>query len=227
MMIGNSKSKCRRNKLKYFTLIELLVVVAIIAVLVALLLPALAQAREEGKAVSCLSNFRQIGFAARMYLEDSRGQFFPLGRQFQYFPYKEDGYTPWWDYLRAYGNINQSSPVPWPSWDTWPAGRCWMCPKTGGIFAYCYWYWLTDQRADRVAFPDRKPFFAEGKNFCFNSWLLDPTQNSAQTEYYLRNPHHNESHFLFVDLHAARIPIKPYYCWLIDKDLYWDNLDRW
>jgi prepilin-type N-terminal cleavage/methylation domain-containing protein/prepilin-type processing-associated H-X9-DG protein len=53
-----------------FTLIELLVVVAVLAVLAALLLPVLAQAREEGRRVACLSNLRQISQAHLMYVQD-------------------------------------------------------------------------------------------------------------------------------------------------------------
>jgi len=58
----------RRNNA--FTLIELLVVIAIIAILAAILFPVFAQAREKARTISCLSNFKQLGIAFQMYLQD-------------------------------------------------------------------------------------------------------------------------------------------------------------
>ena len=66
-------------KKQCFTLIELLVVIAIIAILAAMLLPALQQARDRARATTCVSNLKQMGTIARTYMDDHR-EFWPAGK---------------------------------------------------------------------------------------------------------------------------------------------------
>src|SRR5947207_708834 len=59
---------------KAFRLVELLVGLAVIAVLAALLLPALGRAKEGGRGAACISNLRQIGVALQLYVQDNRNR---------------------------------------------------------------------------------------------------------------------------------------------------------
>ncbi len=67
----------KQRRVLAFTLIELLVVISVISLLMAILLPALSRAREQGRITSCMANLRSIGQGIFLYAHDNDGKLIP------------------------------------------------------------------------------------------------------------------------------------------------------
>lgn len=84
----------RRKRGRYFTLVEFLIVIAIIAILAALLLPALNKTMEKGRSIRCLSNLKQCGMLQQLYAQDNNDTFTMIMEQ------QESGeYRSWFGFL--------------------------------------------------------------------------------------------------------------------------------
>ncbi len=132
-MTGQNNRSSRNG----FTLIELLVVIAIIAILAAILFPVFAQAREKARAISCLSNIKQVGLAWMMYTQDYDEQTVipfsdPTGNVYQFPTSANDPKAAhWWPDLLL------------PYFKSW---QIFVCPSEGdaanifGSGPYSWWW---------------------------------------------------------------------------------------
>jgi len=108
-----------------FTLIELLVVISIVALLIALLLPALSRARENAQNIGCMSNQRQVMIATRLYVDENEG-YFPRGAD------RSFHLDSWWpvtlqQYLGSYDAFQCAKTFVSTPWNTYVANGCnWM-----------------------------------------------------------------------------------------------------
>lgn len=133
-----ARPKSHLRPVRGFTLVELLVVVAIISLLIALLLPAVQQARQAALTMTCQSNLRQAGNAILMYVNEHRG----------IMPHRYDnGATPstrWWKQIAPYLGIPLgSNPIGWYIGILRPVPNVLECPNPNVDLATGNAAWIT------------------------------------------------------------------------------------
>jgi len=196
-----------------FTLVELLVVMGSIAVLAALLLPALGSAKDKAKAVSCLSNLRQWGQALHLYTVNNNDFLPPDGFGTPTRP--EHFISGWYIQLPETIGLPPYQSLPWRTNAAVNPGRSlWICPANprrsngNALFHYC----LNENvngtgdlarpaQIDTIPHPTGVIYLFDSKNLpAIGGWSFVHT-----------NLHTHGAQFLFLDGHAARFKNTEYW----------------
>jgi prepilin-type N-terminal cleavage/methylation domain-containing protein/prepilin-type processing-associated H-X9-DG protein len=205
-----------------FTLIELLVVIAIIAILAAILFPVFAQAKEAAKKTACLSNTKQIGTAAMLYLGDADDCFPPATSPV----YNGNDYSArrWWlsvDRVGGVSKLNRSGGILQPYLKGYVVQDCPSSSgqleansptgmdKSGSSYGYNAYAATANFRNagawDRPAesvLVGETGFFLGGK--LYSRETLDPPAGATTLSYPTTMGWHNDSsNFTWIDGHAS------------------------
>ena len=210
-MVKKYQLSAGRASAKRFTLIELLVVIAIIAILAAMLLPALSNARQKAHSISCVNNIKQLNLAMLMYVQDNDSTF----------PYYAEGsYTvsPWvfWphqliDYVGGWGDVYQCPGNPMFGTRR-PTPYHGVSYPVGPLYTFPYHLWRYGYKEGQMQRPSEKYMAMDSNhqalgdmrslltaNEC-RAWTCN--ENASSTHNWLV-PHNRGVNTGFIDGHAS------------------------